>query len=338
MGTHNVGRVGALLETARSDGPIVEILEAAALEDDELFPTVLPTKRDVGWASWVTIQIGCNNSCAFCIVPSVRGEEISRPFGDLVDEVTRLAADGVSEVTLLGQNVDSYGRDLALRLRRRARPMFADLLDAVGSVEGIRRVRFVSPHPKDIDTETLAVMGQNPAVCEHLHLPLQSGSDDILAAMHRGYRAERYLRVVAEARARVPDLALTTDIIIGFPGETEADFSATLEVAATAEYESAFTFIYSPREGTEAAAMKDKFVPHATSVERMDRLRPIVERSSTRSNQRRVGMIEEVIVEGPSRRDPSVLTGRTRQNRLVHFSSVSPIRLGSYATVEITSA
>lgn len=358
MGTHNVGRVGDLLAQSRSGGPIVEILEETALAEDELFPTVLPTKRDVGWASWVTIQVGCDNSCAFCIVPSVRGPEMSRPFGDLVEEVERLASDGVTEVTLLGQNVDSYGRDLAMRMRtsdhdfdeahvagrrwveegRRARPVFAHLLEAVGDVAGIRRVRFTSPHPKDIDAATLDVMGQHPAVCEHLHLPLQSGSDDVLAAMHRGYRADRYLGVVAEARSRVPDLAVTTDIIVGFPGETERDFDRTLEVAAAAEYDSAYTFVYSPREGTEAAAMVDEFVPHAVAIERMERLRAVVERSSRRANEARIGRIEEVVVEGPSKRDPARLTGRTRQNRLVHFETPESIRVGSYATVEVTGA
>jgi tRNA-2-methylthio-N6-dimethylallyladenosine synthase len=360
FGTHNVGRAAELLREARANGPITEILQQAALDDAESFPSALPVKREVDYAAWVTIQVGCDNSCAFCIVPSVRGAEASRPFGDLVAEVERLGADGVVEVTLLGQNVNSYGRDITTRLRsadadptldvelagrawadddrRRARPLFADLLRAVGAVDGISRVRYTSPHPKDLRPETIAAMADTPSVCEHLHLPLQSGSDRVLAAMHRGYTAERYLDKLAAARAGVPDLAVSTDVIVGFPGETEADFEQTLEVTAAADYDSAYTFIFSPREGTEAAALTERFVDHATCVERFDRLRHVVERSALRRAQARVGRIEEVIVEGRSKRDPSVLTGRTRQNKLVHFAAASPMRVGTIATVEVTDA
>jgi tRNA-2-methylthio-N6-dimethylallyladenosine synthase len=360
FGTHNVGRAAELLREARERGPITEILTQGALDDAESFPSALPVKREVDYAAWVTIQVGCDNSCAFCIVPSVRGAEASRPFGDLVAEVERLAADGVIEVTLLGQNVNSYGRDLTTRLRggdpdptgdalvaghewaadarRRPRPLFADLLRAVGSVDGIRRVRYTSPHPKDLRPETIAAMAETPAVCEHLHLPLQSGSDTILAAMHRGYTAERYLEKLRAAREGIDDLAVSTDIIVGFPGETEADFERTLEVTAEAAYDSAYTFIFSPREGTEAAALMDRFVPHGTCVERFERLRHVVERSALRRNQDRVGRDEEVVVEGPSKRDPSVLTGRTRQNRLVHFPASQPMRAGTLATVTVTEA
>ena len=216
--------------------------------------------------------------------------------------------------------------------------MFAELLRSVGAVEGIRRVRFTSPHPKDLRPDTIAAMAEVDTVCEHLHLPLQSGSDRILAAMHRGYRAERYLEKLAAARAAVPDLAVTTDIIVGFPGETDADFEATLAVAAEAEYDSAFTFIFSPREGTEAAEMTDLFVPHDVAVHRFERLREVISRSGRRKHDSRVGLTEEVVVEGPSKRDPSVLTGRTRQNKLVHFPSERPIRIGSYADVAIVEA
>ena len=238
FGTHNVHRATALLEQARTDGPVVEIWDEAA-DDVDLFPSALPVRRDVPWSAWVTIQIGCDNSCAFCIVPLVRGREMSRPFGDVVTEVERAAADGVVEVTLLGQNVNSYGRDLTLARRRageavRVRPLFAELLRAVGAVEGIRRVRFTSPHPKDLRPETIEAMAITPAVCEHLHLPLQAGSDRVLADMHRGYTADRYLERLAAARAAVPDLAVTTDLIVGFPGETDADFDRTLEVVADA--------------------------------------------------------------------------------------------------------
>ena len=343
FGTHNVGRAAELLHESRSEGrSIVEILEETVIEDHDAFPSALPVKREVPWAGWVTIQIGCDNSCAFCIVPSVRGKEISRPFADIVAEVATAAADGVTEVTLLGQNVNSYGRDIALGERRagrgtRIRPLFAELLRAVGAVEGIRRVRYTSPHPKDLRPETIAAMADTPAVCEHLHLPLQSGSDRVLAAMHRGYTAERYLERLAAARAEIDDLAVTTDIIVGFPGETDADFERTLEVAAEATYDSAYTFIYSPRPGTEAAELADQFVAPDVVAERFERLKIVVERSGLAKHEARVDRIEEVLVEGPSRKDPTVLSGRTRQNKLVHFAS-SPIKPGTYATVRVTGA
>ncbi|MDE0804378.1 MAG: tRNA (N6-isopentenyl adenosine(37)-C2)-methylthiotransferase MiaB [Acidimicrobiales bacterium] len=341
VGTHNVGRTVDLLHRSRTEGPITEILDAMD-EDHAAFPTALPTKRELPYAAWLTIQIGCDNSCAFCIVPSVRGEEISRTLDDVVGEARTLAADGVTEVTLLGQNVNSYGRDLTLAARKQGddvkiRPLFADLLRQVASVDGIRRVRYTSPHPKDLRTETIAAMAETPEVCDHLHLPLQSGSDRVLAAMHRGYTADRYLERLRRARTEIPDLAVTTDIIVGFPGETDADFARTLEVAAEAEYDSAYTFIFSPREGTEAAEMVDDFVPSDVVAERFERLKQVVERSALRRHEARVGRIEEVLVEGPSRKDPAVLTGRTAQNKLVHFAS-EPIRPGSYATVEVTAA
>jgi tRNA-2-methylthio-N6-dimethylallyladenosine synthase len=333
FGTHNVHRAVDLLHHAAEHGPIVEILEETVRDDHDAFPSALPVRRDTDHAAWVTIQIGCDNTCAYCIVPSVRGVEISRPFDELVAEVEHLAAEGVTEVTLLGQNVNSYGRDLTKR-----RPLFADLLRAVGAVDGIRRVRYTSPHPKDLRADTIAAMAEVPAVCEHLHLPLQSGSDRVLAAMHRGYTASRYLEKLAAARAAIADLAVSTDIIVGFPGETEADFEATLEVAAAAEYDSAFTFIFSPRDGTEAALMTDRFVPHDVAVARFERLRAVIDRSARRKHAARVGRVDEVIVEGPSKRDPSVLTGRTRQNKLVHFASERPLRVGTYADVRITEA
>ncbi len=343
VGTHNVGRTVELLHSARVEGPVTEILEAATAEDHAEFPSALPTKRELPYAAWVTIQIGCDNSCAFCIVPAVRGPEVSRSVDDIVAEVERLAIDGVTEVTLLGQNVNSYGRDLTLAARQaggdvRIRPLFADLLGAVSAIDGIRRVRYTSPHPKDLRDETIAAMAANDEVCNHLHLPLQAGSDRVLAAMHRGYTAERYLARLAAARHHVADLAVTTDIIVGFPGETDADFEATLAVAAEAEYDSAYTFIFSPRPGTEAAARVDEFVDAGVVAERFDRLRHVVERSALRRHEARVGRTEEVLVEGPSRKDDGVLTGRTGQNKLVHFASVAPIRPGSYATVEITGA
>ena len=344
LGTHNVHRAAELVDGARIAGPVTEIFDAAVLDDEAMFPSALPARRETTYNAWVTIQVGCDNSCAFCIVPAVRGAEISRPFADVVDEVGRLAADGVTEVTLLGQNVNSYGRDLQLAARRagdesaRARPLFAELLVAVGSVPGIRRVRFTSPHPKDMRPETFAAMATTPAVCEHLHYPLQAGSDRVLADMHRGYTAARYLDRLAEARVAVSDLAVTTDIIVGFPGETEADFAATLEVVAAAEYDSAYTFQFSPRPGTEAAAMAERFVDPAVVAERFARLKVVVERSALAKHRARIGRVEELLVEGPSKRDPEVLTGRTRQNKLVHLPGAGPVPTGSYVTAEITAA
>ncbi len=342
LGTHNVHRAADLVADARRHGPITEILEAAVIDDHAMFPSALPARREVSFNAWVTIQIGCDNNCAFCIVPAVRGAEISRPFADIVAEVEALAADGVTEVTLLGQNVNSYGRDLQLAARRagdteaRVRPLFADLLRAVGSVEGIRRVRYTSPHPKDMRPETFAAMAETASVCEHLHYPLQAGSDRVLAAMHRGYTAERYLERLAEARRIVPDLAVSTDIIVGFPGETDDDFERTLEVAAAAEFDDAYTFVFSPRPGTEAADMEREFVDPAVAGERFQRLRVVVERSSLQRNEARVGRFEEVLVQGPSKKDPAVTTGRTRQNKLLHFRAPHPVRPGSYAVVEVT--
>jgi tRNA-2-methylthio-N6-dimethylallyladenosine synthase len=338
LGTHNVGHATDLLRRAELEGPVMEILE-----ESEAFPSALPARRDLPWAAWVTIQIGCDNSCAFCIVPSVRGREISRPFAEVVDEVGRLAAAGTVEFTLLGQNVNSYGRDLSLSERAagadvRAAPKFADLLRAVGAVEGVRRVRYTSPHPKDLRPETIEAMATTPTVCEHLHLPLQAGSDRVLAAMHRGYTAERYLERLAAARAAIPDLAVTTDLIVGFPGETDDDFERTLEVVAEAGYDSAYTFLFSPRPGTEAFAMAEAYVPAAVAAERFERLRIVVERSALARHQARIGRLEEVLVEGPSRKDPSVTTGRTRQNKLVHFAAAPAPRPGSFAEVRVTGA
>ena len=344
LGTHNVHRAAELVQHSQQHGQITEILDAAVLDDHAMFPSALPARRDSGYNAWVTIQIGCDNHCAFCIVPAVRGVEISRPFDEIVDEVRALVAEGVTEVTLLGQNVNSYGRDLQLAARQagdgeaRLRPLFADLLTAVGAVPGLRRMRFTSPHPKDMRPDTFAAMAAAPSMCEHLHYPLQSGSDRVLALMHRGYTAERYLERLAQARAVIDDLAVSTDIIVGFPGETEADHQRTLEVAAAAEYDYAYTFQFSPREGTEAAAMVAHFVEPAVVAERFERLRIVVERSALAKHQARIGRIEEVVVEGPSKKDPSVWSGRTRQNKLLHFTPMVPVRAGSYALVEVTSA
>ncbi len=361
FGTHNLAAATRLLRQAATEGPVMEILDAAQAGDEADFSSALATRRNLAYAAWVTIQVGCDNACAFCIVPAVRGPEVSRPFGRLVTEVERLADAGTTEVTLLGQNVNSYGRDITLGLRaapsasagelagdrwassvgRRARPLFADLLRAVGAVDGIRRVRFTSPHPKDLRPDTIEAMAETPEVCEHLHLPLQSGSNRTLAAMHRGYTAERYLARLAEARAAVPDLAVTTDIIVGFPGETDDDFEGTLAAAAEVGYDSAYTFLFSPRPGTTAADRHDQFVAPEVAAERFERLRVVVERSALARHQARIGRVEEVLVEGPSKRDATVTTGRTRQNKLVHFlvpGETVPPGAGSYATVRVTGA
>lgn len=342
FGTHNVHRAAELLAESRQTGPLTEIWAEAVIDEAEAFPSALPVKREVDYRAWLTIQIGCDNSCAFCIVPAVRGAEISRPVGDVVAEAEALAADGVTEVTLLGQNVNSYGRDLTLAERRagadtRIRPLFADLLRRVGQIEGIQRVRFTSPHPKDMTTDVFEAMAETAAVVPHLHFPLQSGSDRILAAMHRGYRAERYLEKVVEARSTVDDLAITTDIIVGFPGETDDDFEATLAVAAEAAFDSAYTFVFSPRPGTEAATMTDRFCDPEVVQDRYRRLRTVIERSGLARYRDRIGRTEVAVVEGPSKKDPAVLTGRTAQNKLVHFPA-EPLRAGTYVEVRVTDA
>jgi tRNA-2-methylthio-N6-dimethylallyladenosine synthase len=343
LGTHNVHRAAELVAEAGRTGPVTEILGQAVLDDHARFPSVLPARRDTGYSAWVTIQIGCDNSCAFCIVPAVRGREISRSFDEIVSEVETLVDEGVTEVTLLGQNVNSYGRDLMLAARQagaatRVRPLFAELLRAIGAVPGIRRVRYTSPHPKDLRPETITAMADVESVCNHLHLPLQAGSDRVLAAMHRGYTAARYLDRLAAARAAIPDLAVSTDLIVGFPGESDEDFERTLEVVAAAEYDYAYTFIFSPRPGTEAAKLVDRFVDPGMCAERFERLRIVVERSALARHRARIGRVEEVLVEGPSKKDRAVTTGRTSQNKLVHFATTTPIRPGAYAVVEVTAA
>jgi tRNA-2-methylthio-N6-dimethylallyladenosine synthase len=336
FGTHNLAHAPALLERARLDRPGPKEAIVEILEEHEAYPSALPARRDVAHSAWVTIQIGCDNSCTFCIVPIVRGREVSRRLGDVVREIEELAADGVTEITLLGQNVNSYGRDLGAG---QYAPRFADLLRAVDAVDGIRRIRYTSPHPKDLRPETIAAMAECEAVCEHLHLPLQAGSDRTLARMHRGYTAERYLRRLAAARQALPDLAVTTDLIVGFPGETDDDFRRTLEVVDEAAYDAAYTFVFSPRPGTPAAEMSDALVPPEVAQERMQRLVEVVERHALRRHQARVGRLEEVLVDGPSKKDPFVRSGRTRQNKLVHFAAPDGAEEpGALVDVRITDA
>ncbi|MGI8606345.1 MAG: tRNA (N6-isopentenyl adenosine(37)-C2)-methylthiotransferase MiaB [Gaiellaceae bacterium] len=274
----------------------------------------LPARRARRFQAWLQISMGCNSKCSYCIVPSVRGREQSRRPGDILAEVTSLAADGVREVTLLGQNVNSWGRDLAPDIRTE----FGELLRAVDAVEGIDRIRFTSPHPKDFREEVIAAMAECAAVCEHAHLPLQSGSTRLLKAMRRTYSRERYLALAERMRAAIPDLALSTDLIVGFPGETERDFAETLEVVEEVGFDSAFTFVFSPRRGTEAASMPDQ-LPDETKGERIERLVEVVQRVASSRNENRVGRVEEVLVEGPSRTDPATLRGKTRRNTTVNF-------------------
>jgi tRNA-2-methylthio-N6-dimethylallyladenosine synthase len=279
--------------------------------EERAFAAALPVRRERRFHAWVQVSMGCNSVCSYCIVPAVRGREISRRAGEVVAEVEGLAAEGVREVTLLGQNVNSYGRDVG--------SSFAELLRAVDAVAGIERIRFTSPHPKDFRRDVIAAMAECAAVCEHAHLPLQSGSSRLLKAMRRTYSRERYLRLAGELRAGIPDLALTTDVIVGFPGETEDDFLETLEVVEEVGFDGAFTFVYSPRAGTEAAAMPDQ-VSDEVKRERIERLVEVVQRVAAERNAGRVGLVEEVLVEGPSRTDPHFLRGRTRRNTTVNFS------------------
>ena len=320
------GQIHRLAEFLTSDS-----IGAVGFFEFDGFAGHLPMKRAREFQGWLQISQGCNCVCSYCIVPSTRGREQSRPPGELIAEVERLAADGVSEVTLLGQNVNSYGRDLPTDERM----TFAELLRAVDGIEGIRRIRYTSPHPKDMREDVVRAHAECEALCEHIHLPLQSGSSRILKAMRRTYNRERYLDRVAQIREHVPDCALTTDIIVGFPGESEDDFQATLDVVDEVAYDSAFTFVYSPRRGTEAAELSDQ-VPHPVKVERMERLVALVHERARERAQRFVGRTMEVLVEGPSRTDPTRLRGRTRHNKAVNFDGTA--QPGSFVDVEITGA
>src|SRR5437867_3545760 len=299
--------------------------------DDRAFAATLPAHRERSFQAWVQVSMGCNSTCTYCIVPSVRGREQSRRPGEVIAEVTRLAADGVKELTLLGQNVNSWGRDLAPDIRTE----FGELLRACDAVDGIERIRFTSPHPKDFRDPVIAAMAECEAVCEHVHLPLQSGSSQLLKAMRRTYTRERYVALAEKLRSAIPDLAFGTDIIVGFPGETEEDFAQTLEVVEEVGYDSAFTFVYSPRAGTEAAAMPDQ-VPHEVKIGRMERLVELTQRIARERNRSRVGRLEEVLVEGQSRTNPSMLRGRTRRNTTVNFSGDAAA--GELVDVRIESA
>jgi tRNA-2-methylthio-N6-dimethylallyladenosine synthase len=298
--------------------------------DDRDFAAELPMHNERTFQAWVQVSMGCNSKCSYCIVPAVRGREQSRRPGEIL-EVTRLAGQGVKELTLLGQNVNSWGRDLLPDVTTE----FGELLRACDAVDGVERIRFTSPHPKDFREPVIAAMAECAAVCEQVHLPLQSGSTRILKAMRRTYSRDRYLALVERMRAAIPDVAFGTDIIVGFPGETEADFRETLEVVDEVGFDSAFTFVYSPRQGTEAAAMPDQ-VPHEVKTERMERLVELTQRTARRRNEARVGRLEEVLVEGPSRTDPSVRRGRTRRNTTVNFTGAAAP--GELVQVRVESA
>jgi tRNA-2-methylthio-N6-dimethylallyladenosine synthase len=321
------GQVHKLAEFLVSDS-----LTSQGFFEFEGFTGHLPDRRERDFQAWIQISIGCNCVCSYCIVPSTRGREVSRPPGELLAEAARLAGDGVREVTLLGQNVNSYGRDLPAG----ERISFAMLLEALDAIDGIERIRYTSPHPKDIREDVIRAHAELPSLCEHIHLPLQSGSSRILKAMRRTYTRERYLDRVAQIREHVPDCALTTDIIVGFPGETEEDFEQTLSLAEEVGFDGAFTFLFSPRRGTEAATVTEGVVAHPVKVERMQRLVEVVQRRAHERAQRFVGRTVEVLVEGPSRTDPAKLRGRTRHNKAVNFTGLA--RPGELAPVEITAA
>ncbi|PZG00302.1 tRNA (N6-isopentenyl adenosine(37)-C2)-methylthiotransferase MiaB [Micromonospora deserti] len=313
FGTHNIGSLPVLLERARHNAAAeVEILESL-----DVFPSTLPTRRESTYAGWVSISVGCNNTCTFCIVPSLRGKEKDRRPGDILNEVRALVDEGVLEVTLLGQNVNSYGVEFGDRYA------FGKLLRACGDIDGLERVRFTSPHPKDFTDDVIAAMAETPNVCHSLHMPLQSGSDDVLRAMRRSYRSERYLGIIEKVRAAMPDAAITTDIIVGFPGETDADFERTLDVVREARFSSAFTFQYSKRPGTPAATM-DGQLPKQVVQERYERLIACVEEITWAENRKLVGETVEVLVAiGEGRKDERTgrMSGRARDGRLVHFAT-----------------
>ncbi len=333
FGTHNIGSLPVLLERARIEQEAqVEIRESL-----DVFPSTLPTKRDSAYAAWVSVSVGCNNTCTFCIVPALRGKEKDRRPGDILNEVRALVAEGVLEITLLGQNVNAYGSEFG------DRAAFSTLLRACGDVEGLERVRFTSPHPKDFTDDVIAAMAQTPNVMPQLHMPLQSGSDVVLQRMRRSYRQERYLGIIDRVRAAMPEAAITTDIIVGFPGETEEDFQETLHVVREARFANAFTFQYSKRPGTPAALMDDQ-VPHDVVQERYLRLVELVNDVAWAENGRQVGRIVDVLVaEGEGRKDDQTLrlSGRAPDNRLVH-AAVDPAvgipRPGDIVTAEITYA
>src|SRR3954451_11694988 len=336
FGTHNIGSLPALLDRARS----MEEAQVEILESLEVFPSTLPTKRDSAYAAWVSISVGCNNTCTFCIVPALRGKEKDRRPGEILAEVEALVAEGVSEITLLGQNVNAYGVEFG------DRQAFSKLLRACGDIDGLERVRFTSPHPAEFTDDVIEAMAETPNVMPSLHMPLQSGSDRVLRVMRRSYRQEKYLGIIDRVRAAMPDAAITTDIIVGFPGETEDDFRQTLEVVERARFSGAFTFQYSKRPGTPAATLPDQVDP-AVVKDRYQRLVALADEVAWDENKALVGQtLELMVAEGEGRKDAAThrLSGRAPDNRLVHFQAPgqaagqSEARPGDVATVEVTYA
>lgn len=337
FGTHNIGSLPVLLERARHQR-VAQVEIAEALQE---FPSALPAARESAYAAWVSISVGCNNTCTFCIVPALRGKEVDRRPGDILAEVTTLVDQGVLEVTLLGQNVNAYGVSFADPDVPRNRGAFAELLRACGGIDGLERVRFTSPHPAEFTDDVIEAMAATPNVCPTLHMPLQSGSDRILKAMRRSYRAEKFLGIIDRVRAAIPHAAITTDIIVGFPGETEEDFQATLDVVARARFASAFTFQYSKRPGTPAAELADQ-LPKEVVGERYQRLIALQEQISWDENKAQVGReVELLVAAGEGRKDAATarLSGRARDGRLVHFDAGgADIRPGDIVTTTVTRA
>jgi tRNA-2-methylthio-N6-dimethylallyladenosine synthase len=327
VGTHALPNVLDLLRRAEREGPQMDVREFT-----EVFPSALPARRQVAHHAWVSVSVGCDNRCTFCIVPLVRGPQRSRPIGDILAEVQGLAGRGVVEVTLLGQNVNTYGRDLTVPGSSR-KPRFGALLRAVSEVDGLRRIRFTSPHPHDFTPDVIEAMAECGSVCEHIHFPLQSGSDRVLRMMRRSYRSARYLDWLRAIREAIPGVAVTTDIIVGFPGETEEDFRDTLRVVEEARFDAAYTFQYSPRAGTEAAGY-DGQVPKEVVQERFDRLVEVQERISLEKNRALEGRTVEILVEGRGRKGGT--QGRTRTNKVVNF--VGDVRPGRFVDVVVTGA
>ena len=336
FGTHNMGSLPTLLERARhNDEAAVEIVDSL-----EVFPSVLPAKRESTYAGWVSVSVGCNNTCTFCIVPSLRGKELDRRPGDILAEVQALVDQGVTEVTLLGQNVNAYGVNFVEGERDRS--AFSKLLRACGEIEGLRRVRFTSPHPAEFTSDVIDAMAETPNVCPQLHMPLQSGSDKVLKEMRRSYRTKKFLGILDEVREKLPNAAITTDIIVGFPGETEEDFQATLDVVRQARFSSAFTFQYSPRPGTPAADYENQ-VPKEVVQERFERLMALQEEICEQANRVLVGNEVELLVqEGAGRKNKEThrMSGRGVDGRLVHFTPPEgvTVRPGDYVTVRVTDS
>ena len=340
FGTHNLGHLATLLERSRHN----QRAEVEIADSLQHFPSTLPATRESAYAGWVSVSVGCNNTCTFCIVPALRGKEVDRRPGEVLAEVQALADEGVLEVTLLGQNVNAYGRSFHDPDEPSDKGAFAKLLRAAGRIDGIERIRFTSPHPAEFSDDVIEAMAATPNVCPQLHMPLQSGSDRVLRAMRRSYRSEKFLGIIDRVRAAMPEAAITTDIIVGFPGETEEDFQATLDVVEKARFSSAFTFQYSPRPGTPAATMEDQ-IPKAVVQERYERLIELQERITLEENQALVGRVVEVLVtadEGRKDAATARMTGRARDGRLVHFAPSgrhgASIRPGDIITTTVTAA